>query len=285
MGCSCLKGQSHEICYLRFLSNISPEAYDSHPKIVSKRVANLSRYSSFKSPKTPLSHDSAVLLTLLSQIWEVSMTPQSQWKLIFLYDLTPWLSGVTDTPESKLSGAIDTAESKLGGVQCAPDKLRPVNIIAASSLEDAAAWKFSSVCGLPLRWCWQIFIILWWKLFVWRGFLWKKNKTLATWWYKYKYTLCLRNLVHAQEAAWHYQEGGKSHQVLLREQFTQWALFSEQIVSIKKMFDIIIHAVSFYVAHTVITLLGQNSAVWLTPLSPRRHCWVNFRIFKGSHFL
>ncbi len=44
------------------------------------------------------------------------MTPPSPWKLIFVYDLAPWLSGVTDIAESKLSGVIDTAESKLSSV-------------------------------------------------------------------------------------------------------------------------------------------------------------------------
>ncbi len=44
------------------------------------------------------------------------MTPLSQWKLIFVYDLVLWLSSVTDTAESKLSDVIDTAESKLSGV-------------------------------------------------------------------------------------------------------------------------------------------------------------------------
>ncbi len=54
--------------------------------------------------------------------------------------------------------------------------------------------------------------------------------------------------VHAQEAAGHHQEGGEYHQILVREQYIQWALFSDKIVSIKTKFNIIIHAVSFYMA-------------------------------------
>ncbi len=41
-----------------------------------------------------------------------------------------------------------------------PHKLRPLNIIIASSTEIAAPWYFSCLCGLP--WCWYrwFFIIL-----------------------------------------------------------------------------------------------------------------------------
>ncbi len=61
--------------------------------MVSKKVANSQRYLSFK----------------------LSMTPQCPWKLIFVYDLAPWLSAVLDTAESKLSSVLDTTESKLSG--------------------------------------------------------------------------------------------------------------------------------------------------------------------------
>ncbi len=49
--------------------------------------------------------------------------------------------------------------------------VEPLIIIIASSEETAALWEFSSVCGLPLCWCWRFFIILRQKLFVWRAFL------------------------------------------------------------------------------------------------------------------
>ncbi len=66
-------------------------------------------------------------------------------------------------------------------------------------------------------------------------------------------TLYLWNLVEFMPRRLHdHQEGGESHQVLVREQYTQGALFSDKIVSIKRMFDIIIHVVSYYVAHTVL---------------------------------
>ncbi len=44
------------------------------------------------------------------------MTPLSQRKSIFAYELAPWLSGVIDTAESKLRGVTYTAESKLSSV-------------------------------------------------------------------------------------------------------------------------------------------------------------------------
>ncbi len=62
------------------------------------------------------------------------MTPLSQQKLIFVYDLVPWLSSVTDTTESKLSSVIDTAESKLSGViDTAESKLSSVINTAESA--------------------------------------------------------------------------------------------------------------------------------------------------------
>jgi hypothetical protein len=60
-----------------------------------------------------LSHDSAVSLTLLSQNWAVSMTPLSQWKLIFVYYLMQWLNSFSDTAESKFSGVIDNRWVKI----------------------------------------------------------------------------------------------------------------------------------------------------------------------------
>jgi hypothetical protein len=64
-------------------------ASDSHPKTVSKKLANLLSYSSLKSLMTPLSNDSVVsmaplsyaskvFMTPLSQNWAVSLTPLSQ---------------------------------------------------------------------------------------------------------------------------------------------------------------------------------------------------------------
>jgi hypothetical protein len=61
-----------------FSSNISPKASDSHPKIVLKKLANLQRYSSFKSPMTMLSHDLAVSMAPLSHASEVTLTLLSQ---------------------------------------------------------------------------------------------------------------------------------------------------------------------------------------------------------------
>jgi hypothetical protein len=63
-------------------------------------TANSPRYSSFKLPITPLSHDSAVSMKSLSQISAMSLTPlsrnlgvpltlQSQLKFTFVYDLAP----------------------------------------------------------------------------------------------------------------------------------------------------------------------------------------------------
>jgi hypothetical protein len=40
--------------------------------------------------------------------------------------------------------------------------------------------------------------------------------------------------VHAQEAAGQHHERGESHQVLVREQYTQWALLSDKIASIRE---------------------------------------------------
>jgi hypothetical protein len=54
---------------------------------------------------TQLSHDSVV-----SKLSSVSDTAESM-KINFVYDLAPWLSGVTDTAESKLNSVIDTAET------------------------------------------------------------------------------------------------------------------------------------------------------------------------------
>ncbi len=71
---------------------------------------------------TPLSQNSAVPVTLLSQ-----------WKLNFVSDNGSWLSGVIDTTESKLSNVIDTRESKLCGVKHTAElKLSGVNDTAES---------------------------------------------------------------------------------------------------------------------------------------------------------
>jgi hypothetical protein len=56
--------------------------------------------------------------------------------------------------------------------------------------------------------------------------------------------------VHAQEAAGHHQEGGEYHQVLVREQYIQWAFFSDKNVSIKRKFTIIIHSISLFIHMT-----------------------------------
>ncbi len=73
-----LKGLFHEIFELWFFSsNISPLATGLHPKIFSKTVVNSQRYTSFKSPITPLSHDSAVSTAPLRQNSAVSLTPLS----------------------------------------------------------------------------------------------------------------------------------------------------------------------------------------------------------------
>ncbi len=48
--------------------------------------------------------------------------------------------------------------------------------VTASFIEVAASWDFSRVCCLPLCWCWQIFIILCQKSFIWRAFLQRKEK-------------------------------------------------------------------------------------------------------------
>jgi hypothetical protein len=62
-----------------FIKHLPPQTSDSHPKIVSKKVANSPICSSFKSPMTPLSLDSAVSLAPLSHdsavSLAVSMTP------------------------------------------------------------------------------------------------------------------------------------------------------------------------------------------------------------------
>jgi hypothetical protein len=66
-----LKGQYHEIFERRFFSsNISPYASNSNPKIVLQKIASLPRYSSFKLPMTPLSHDSALSMAPLSHASE-----------------------------------------------------------------------------------------------------------------------------------------------------------------------------------------------------------------------
>ncbi len=61
-------------------------------------------------------------------------------------------------------------------LQCAPHKLRPLNIIIASSTEIAAPWDFSCVRSLPLCWCWQFSTILKTKNFCLASFLARKKR-------------------------------------------------------------------------------------------------------------
>ncbi len=60
-------------------------------------------------------------------------------------------------------------------IPCVPHKLRPLIIIISSSTQIAVSWNFSCVCGLSLCRCWQFFIVLRQKLFVWKAFLWEKK--------------------------------------------------------------------------------------------------------------
>ncbi len=61
-------------------------------------------------------------------------------------------------------------------LQCAPQKLSPLNIKVATFTDIAASWNFSCVCGLPLCWCWRFFTILRQKRFVLRAFLQEKMR-------------------------------------------------------------------------------------------------------------
>ncbi len=54
--------------------------------------------------------------------------------------------------------------------------------VTPSSIEVATSWDFLLVCGLPLCWCWQFFIIIGQKFFVWQASLHKKRKRRLLWW-------------------------------------------------------------------------------------------------------
>jgi len=63
------------------------------------------------------------------------------------------------------------------------EKLTPLNMIIATAREIAVPWKFLCVWGLPYCWCWQIFVVLERKVFVWRAFSWIKNNEVSIYLY------------------------------------------------------------------------------------------------------
>jgi hypothetical protein len=94
-------GQSREIFKLFFFHRISPP----RPPITTLNKKDSGKFAEIS--EFQIANDTAE--SWLSSV--IDTAPLNQWKLIFVSDLVPWLSGVIDYAESKLTGITDTAES------------------------------------------------------------------------------------------------------------------------------------------------------------------------------